>query len=1071
MTISTNSASYEADSNRVRQGDEWTFMVYLDGDNNLEGAAVNDFLEMSSVGSNDEVNIVVQFDRIPGFSTSYGNWTDTRRGLVALGDVPNLGWGTSIGEANMGDPNTLINFTNWAMTSYPADNYALVIWDHGGGWREQVSSPKGAAWDDTDGGDYLENREVGDALAALPHIDLFGYDACVMGMLETAHQVKDEASVLVGSQESEPGDGWPFDTLLGDLTTHPTWTATQLGTAIVQRYGESYGGRYTQSAIDLGSVDNLSAAVSQLASEIVNDATSIDYSRLQSHRENTAFFGYSSDNFRDLGTFLADVASDSYLTASIGTAAQTALNAYNAAILENHSHPREGGTGLSIYFQPGGESPDSEYNSSIIDFAADTQWDEFLAEWQQLLSNDSEPNDILVNAIDSYLSPTYPGTFSDSGTIGNNTNIAPTSDVDLIRLDANGGDRLLIDIDAAISSSSLDSIVRVFDPSGREIVTSDDNPAPGEVRSLDSYIDIVVPSDGTYYIGVSGYNNVDYAPTIAGSGTGYSTGEYDITVELRPDGEPNDTLVEAIDSGLRTYKSGYFRMSGEISDNPAVSPNSDVDLVRLEAFAGDRLAIDTDGSLDSVLRLFDDQGNELAFSDDDAAPGDPDNDPISDSYIDFFVPADGVYYVGVSGYRNFEYDPTVAGSGSGSSTGEYRLALAHIPSSQDGFDESNDIIAEAIDTGLTDPGSFYGYSVLGNNPNITPKFDVDLFEFQLDAGQSVTIDIDAEPIGSNADTILQIFDPLGNSLALSDDNPAPNEEGSYDSYLHFTATESGTYYAGVSSYDNTGYNPIDGSPGSIFDSSYLDGMGEYAIEMNISSNDRSIFGTYDPEILTGTTEPDAIYGYEEADTLYGRGNRDILYGGDANDKLYGGAGADTLYGQQDNDILLGQNGNDELYGGRGDDALHGNAGNDRLFGLESIDRLYGGQGNDELNGGSGNDVLMGVESNTVTPGRGEVDILTGGMETDRFILGDANRAYYDDGILENTGTADYALITDFRIAESDKIQLQGVASHYILSVSGTDTNIYLDTSGQDELIGTIVGVTGLTLTTRYFRFV
>jgi len=41
----------------------WTFMVYLDGDNNLESCGVEDFMEMASVGSNAQVNIVVQFDR------------------------------------------------------------------------------------------------------------------------------------------------------------------------------------------------------------------------------------------------------------------------------------------------------------------------------------------------------------------------------------------------------------------------------------------------------------------------------------------------------------------------------------------------------------------------------------------------------------------------------------------------------------------------------------------------------------------------------------------------------------------------------------------------------------------------------------------------------------------------------------------------------------------------------------------------------------------------------------------------------------------------------------------------
>jgi hypothetical protein len=494
----------------------------------------------------------------------------------------------------------------------------------------------------------------------------------------------------------------------------------------------------------------------------------------------------------------------------------------------------------------------------------------------------SEPNDIITEAINTYLAPTHPGQFSGSGMIGNNPNIAPEADVDMMRLDADEGDRILVDIDAAIANSSLDSILRVFDAYGQEIATSDDDPAPGEVWSLDSYNDVVVPMDGTYYIGVSSYNNDNYDSTITGSGTGDRdrTGEYDISVELRLDGEPNDTFVEAIESGLSTDESGHFWLNGEIGDNPAVSPDSDVDLVRVEANAGDRLAIDTDGSLDSILRLFDDEGNQLAVSDDDAAPGDPDNDPVRDSYIDFFVPEYGTYYVGVSSYNNSDYDLTVAGSGTvnRNSRGEYQLAITHIPGSGDWYDEPNDIMTEAINTGLTDPGSFYGFSVLGNNPDIAPKFDVDLFEFQLDAGQSVTIDIDAEQIGSDADTVLQIFDPLGNSLALSDDNPAPDEEGSYDSYLHFTATESGTYYAGISSYDNTGYNSINGSPGSVFDSTYYEGMGEYAIEINISSIEMGLSSD------STESETDLLID-ATSDQFAGKPNPDILLTGDRDSLL------------------------------------------------------------------------------------------------------------------------------------------------------------------------------------------
>ena len=63
----------------------WTVLVYLDADNNLEREAIDDFLEMSAVGSSADVNIVVQFDRIAGYDQRYGDWTSTKRFLVTPG--------------------------------------------------------------------------------------------------------------------------------------------------------------------------------------------------------------------------------------------------------------------------------------------------------------------------------------------------------------------------------------------------------------------------------------------------------------------------------------------------------------------------------------------------------------------------------------------------------------------------------------------------------------------------------------------------------------------------------------------------------------------------------------------------------------------------------------------------------------------------------------------------------------------------------------------------------------------------------------------------------------------------
>ena len=335
---------------------DWTFMVYLDGDNNLESAGIDDFLEMADVGSDQNLDIIVQFDRIDGYSTDYGDWKTTKRFRVTSGMTPTAANQISdIGEANMGDPQTLINFVNWAMQSFPSSNYALVFWNHGGGWRERMEELraggkedmvfKAVCWDETDGDDCLYMKEVKNALSSIiSGVQLVGMDACVMGMVEVAYEIKDYGDVLVYSEASEPGDGWPYDTILADLNSNISWTAAQLGSDIVDRYYESYGNDETQSAIDLGEMDDLAASVSDFAQKMIDH--------------------WDDDQ-----------------NAIITAAEAVKAKVEDAVINEKHGDSWPGAYGLAIYFPETGGSFDSDYNGTVIDFPGATKWDEFLQDF------------------------------------------------------------------------------------------------------------------------------------------------------------------------------------------------------------------------------------------------------------------------------------------------------------------------------------------------------------------------------------------------------------------------------------------------------------------------------------------------------------------------------------------------------------------------------------------------------------------------------------------------------------------------------------------------------------------
>lgn len=108
---------------------EWTFMVYLAGDNDLESYGQADLLELKEVGSDARVAFVAQFDRRQQGSTQRYY---LRQGTPLEQDVVDGG----LGETNTGDPRELVRFVYWAAEHYPARRHALVLWNHGVGWKE-----------------------------------------------------------------------------------------------------------------------------------------------------------------------------------------------------------------------------------------------------------------------------------------------------------------------------------------------------------------------------------------------------------------------------------------------------------------------------------------------------------------------------------------------------------------------------------------------------------------------------------------------------------------------------------------------------------------------------------------------------------------------------------------------------------------------------------------------------------------------------------------------------------------------------------------------------------------------
>jgi hypothetical protein len=371
----------------------WTILVYLDADNNLEREAIEDFLEMASVGSNDDVQIVVQFDRAPGYDRRYGDWRGTFRFHVAQGMTPEPANAlVDLGESNMGATQTLVDFVQWGMANFPAQRTSLVLWNHGDGWRANSltqDTRKAICWDETER-DALDLAELGGALAQVTYggsrpLDVLAFDACLMAMIEVDTQTQPYVRVRVASEETEPSTGYPYHTILSDLQSNPGWGAAEFARAIVERYNETYHGE-TQSAVDLGPAHTtLVSAVDGLARALL--AHRAEYPAVGKARLKAQTFQGEFVDLVDLAERIGANTSEP----EVQLAARAVIDAHQQIVVhELHGPYWPGAYGTSIYFPSQEWEWDPQYagDRNYLEFTARTQWDEFLVSW---LKKDQHP--------------------------------------------------------------------------------------------------------------------------------------------------------------------------------------------------------------------------------------------------------------------------------------------------------------------------------------------------------------------------------------------------------------------------------------------------------------------------------------------------------------------------------------------------------------------------------------------------------------------------------------------------------------------------------------------------------
>ncbi|MCK5130308.1 MAG: peptidase C11 [Clostridiales bacterium] len=379
LQLNTTVSDDARDKRTVIQGngkDVYTIMIYMCASDleSKSGMATADLQEILNADISDKVNIIVETGGAKTWKNNIvSNKTNeryqlTEEGMIRLED--------NLGRKIMTDPDTLSDFIKYTKKNYPADRYALIMWDHG------VGSVKGFGYDEFALNQTMTLDEINTALDDANCIfDFIGFDACLMATYETALMLDQYADYLIASEETEPGIGWYYTDWISELSKNTSMSTLEIGKNIIDDfiaacYQNSLRDKTTLSIVDLAELSSITPepfkAFAMSTGALIE---SEEYKMVSDARSGTREFGQTNR---------LDQIDLIHLAQNIGTdEADDLIDDLQQCIKYNRtSNTISNANGLSIYFPYGKLSAvgsmlntyeeigmDEEYSDCIKSFA------------------------------------------------------------------------------------------------------------------------------------------------------------------------------------------------------------------------------------------------------------------------------------------------------------------------------------------------------------------------------------------------------------------------------------------------------------------------------------------------------------------------------------------------------------------------------------------------------------------------------------------------------------------------------------------------------------------------------
>ncbi|MBQ7175658.1 MAG: hypothetical protein IJR62_09415 [Lachnospiraceae bacterium] len=241
----------------AKDGDDtsFTLLMYMIGSDleTMDSAASSDIAEILEAQPSHGLTVLLQTGGAQRWHTEGFREDMLQRRIISDGGMT---LAEELPQARTSLPETLRDFLSWGISTAPADRYGVILWDHGGG------ATLGYGLDEYYPDESLSIAELCSAFEGLDvHFDFIGFDACLMGTMETALAFSSYADYLLASEEYEPSTGWFYTDWIRLLDADPSIPMTDLGTVIVDDFvSEKNAGPYdfcTLALIDLHKIPAL----------------------------------------------------------------------------------------------------------------------------------------------------------------------------------------------------------------------------------------------------------------------------------------------------------------------------------------------------------------------------------------------------------------------------------------------------------------------------------------------------------------------------------------------------------------------------------------------------------------------------------------------------------------------------------------------------------------------------------------------------------------------------------------------------------------------------------------------